>query len=93
MMLSKDYGPAVLAARVACGYSRSFVAGVIGVSTDYLGKIERGDRTPAIGVRRKIFDVLPVPYKLEGPVAVTAEGEAAIAKFRCVAGRRRRVAA
>jgi len=44
--------------------SRSEIANRLGVSSEYMRLIERGERTPALGTAIKLFDIYAIPYKV-----------------------------
>ncbi|MBV9013654.1 MAG: helix-turn-helix transcriptional regulator [Pseudonocardiales bacterium] len=68
-------GARVCAIRVAKHQTRVVVAGLSGITTDYLYQIERGRKLPAIPMVIQLARVLGVPVSrlLEGPEAAASE--------------------
>ena len=82
----QDYGAAIRAARVTADRSRADVAAQIGISTSYLGKIERGDVSPSPWIEDALSGIF-------GPAEMMAafarkSAEASPPPVRLIGGRR-----
>jgi XRE family transcriptional regulator, regulator of sulfur utilization len=56
----KSFGQRIRAVRTKARLSREFVAERVGIGSNYLGQIERGEKWPALEVIVKIATVLSV---------------------------------
>ncbi len=59
--LNHDIGARIRMHRERSGRTQVVIAGLAGISTDYLGQVERGRKTPSAGVLRALATVLDVP--------------------------------
>lgn len=59
------FGHILLGLRTKMDLTRSEAANRIGVTSEYVRLMERGERTPALGMALKMLDVYDVPYTLD----------------------------
>jgi transcriptional regulator with XRE-family HTH domain len=59
--LARTIGARVRAARVADHRTQAVIAGLTGITTDYLYQIERGKKLPTVPVLTQLADVLRIP--------------------------------
>lgn len=82
--LAKFVGDRVRVSRTAAGQTRTVVAGLSGVTPDYLYQIERGQKLPTVAVLDQLAEVLRVPLadllppdpKPRAPREICAPGDA-----------------
>ncbi|MEV6323102.1 helix-turn-helix transcriptional regulator [Nocardia sp. NPDC051787] len=77
-----DIGARIRLHRERSGRTQAVIAGLAGISTDYLGQVERGRKTPSAGVLRSLASVLGVPVGIllgdspaEVPKSVSTSGD------------------
>ena len=52
------FGQQVKQLRAACGFSQEELAFLAGISGSYLGRLERGEKSPTIGIVQKVAEAL-----------------------------------
>lgn len=72
------FGEIIHSFRMNSQLSKSKAAECIGVSSEYIRLIERGERTPALGTLLKILDIYGVSYEQKPKSQVVIDGDISV---------------